>query len=422
MIFQRPLLAGDYLTFGLAAVCVFGTISILPATMSRSAWLAALIGGGLVVINLYACMPRVKNYIKLYTLRSSLIGIIFVFLIGVGCYATYHLKKDSADGRLLLWKISWQTFRQHPWTGVGKGHFAGAFGQTQAAYFASGEGTPEEEKIAGAPVYGFNEFLQIGVEHGLTGLLLFLIMTGGAIWTVACSKQTGTAGIAASLSACLVFACFSYPFSIPQLQKLFVALLFAAAYFSSDGFLTSDYRIWITRTLILIPLYPVLINQQNNPEWIKARRRWKEEQRYYEMKIYQGTVDNYRELYPLLKNNIEFLFEYGQCLSKTGQYEESNLILTEGIKRSADPMFHNIMGQNYQALKQYAKAEAAFFQALYRVPHRLLPRYFLTKLYWTSGDTLKARQMGEILLEKEPKIMSPAVKEMKEEITQLLNP
>ena len=99
------------------------------------------------------------------------------------------------------------------------------------------------------------------------------------------------------------------------------------------------------------------------------------------MQIFERTVDNYKKLYPLLKDQPAFLFEYGQCLSRTGQPETSNLILEEAARLSADPMIRNIMGKNYQTMKQYPQAESAFLKASRMVPNRLYPLYLLSKMY-----------------------------------------
>ena len=60
---------------------------------------------------------------------------------------------------------------------------------------------------------------------------------------------------------------------------------------------------------------------------------------------------------------------------------KSNEILEKGTHYSSDPMFFNIMGKNYQQLKQYDKAEYMFYQAIYRIPHKLYPYYLLMKMY-----------------------------------------
>ena len=48
----------------------------------------------------------------------------------------YVLKKDSADGRLLIWKISVLAMSDWPVLGVGLDHFCGTYGNTQAACFS----------------------------------------------------------------------------------------------------------------------------------------------------------------------------------------------------------------------------------------------------------------------------------------------
>ena len=137
------------------------------------------------------------------------------------------------------------------------------------------------------------------------------------------------------------------------------------------------------------------------------------------MEIYEGTVDNYRCLYrecPVLRQDPRFLFEYGQCLSKTGRYGESNSILFEGSRLSSDPMFWNIMGKNYQAMRAVEEAEACFRKAYDMVPNRLYPLYLLANLYFSTGEAEKGVAVAWQLLDQEPKVMSDAVREMKAEM------
>ena len=84
------------------------------------------------------------------------------------------MKKDSADGRRLMWKIAGRAIAENPWGGCGLGYFGGAFGKAQAAYFATEEATEQEEWVAGSPEYGFNEYLQLGVELGIVGSIFNL--------------------------------------------------------------------------------------------------------------------------------------------------------------------------------------------------------------------------------------------------------
>ena len=136
----------------LAAVVIgFLILCVLPATMSRSAWGAAMIGCVWVTYmhrdnrkwNILWC-----RYKKFYILSG--VGVFFIFVLGgVGIF---FLKPDSALGRLFMWKITCQAIAEYP-QGCDKG-FAFAYGEAQENYFARGHYAEWEERVAGSPEYG----------------------------------------------------------------------------------------------------------------------------------------------------------------------------------------------------------------------------------------------------------------------------
>ena len=393
----------------LAWINIFLTATILPATMSRAAWLAASVGTGIILIVHYKIIARLHRYIVLHRKQAGIYAVVvcsLLILIGAGIY---HLKKDSADGRLLMWKVTTRIIAQHPLTGVGHGNFAGAYGQAQAAYFANGNASPQEEYVAGSPEYAFNEFLQIAAEYGPGGLFLFVAIVIWAFRNAHISRQTGITG---SLAALLIFACFSYPLRVGQSEILFIILLVTAIVGPKKK------AVLLVSALLLLPY---VWNWENRQEKQKAVEQWKDEQSYYNMGIYEETADNYRKLYPQLQDEPKFLFELGHCLAKTGQYEESNRFLLEGGYKSSDPMFWNIMGKNYQALGRYHEAETCFTHAWHIVPNRLYPLYLLANLYFESNQSETGIAMARKVINKEPKVVSQATNEMKTEMKEKLN-
>jgi tetratricopeptide (TPR) repeat protein len=135
--------------------------------------------------------------------------------------------------------------------------------------------------------------------------------------------------------------------------------------------------------------------------------------------MYREAIEEYAEQYPYLQDDIKFLFNYAQSLSKSEQYNESNEILRRAMQISCDPMLYNIMGRNCQVLKQYEQAEQCFKKAANLVPNRLYPHYLLAKLYHETGQKDKMKTEINIVLTKPPKVESMAVEEMREELTQL---
>lgn len=401
-------------------------LSILPAGMSRSSWLAAVAGCGVVTAFYYRIRKQLKELGRKLGKKAwwvAGIGVVCLLLLFSGLYL---MKKDSADGRRLMWKIAGRAIAENPWGGCGLGYFGGAFGKAQAAYFATEEASEQEEWVAGSPEYGFNEYLQLGVELGIVGSILFLLAVGLAVRQLLYSSRPEKGAVLGGLTAFSVFACFSYPLSVIPLVIVFV-LFMALAGTLDDRKLPAEERkrtvgAWFVMGASLLMAGITWRLTQHKEEWKQAYIRWGEEQRYFSMDIFEETVDHYRDLYPFLKDQPKFLFEYGQCLSKTGQYEEGIRILTEGTRLSADPMFYNIMGKDAEALKNFGQAEACFKQASYMVPHRLYPLYLLAKMYFESGQPEKGRDMARQVIQKEPKVMSDAVKEMKAELEERLQP
>lgn len=394
----------------LAWGCLVVTLLLLPATMSRSAWLAA--GVGCMVVG---WKQGLRQYFREHIFRTrkkvvlgSVAGCICLCLLSAGAYV---LKKDSADGRLLIWKVSLLAMQEHPWQGVGLGHFSGAYAKAQAGWFASGKATAQEENVAGTPEYGFNEYLQTGVELGSIGLLFFLLLIGIALQGVLDSRRK--AGVAGGLVCWLVFAWFSYPLSVLPLAVAFVWLLALAGSSLKTG---PGRKQGDSVVVACVSLLLTVANVPRDARLRDAYAGWQEEKTYFNMQIYEGTADNYARLYPLLKEEPRFLFEYGQCLSKTGKYEESTRILQEATALSGDPMFYNIMGKNAHAMGHHAQAETYFRQAARILPNRLYPLYLLACLYLDTGQTEKGKETAQQVLQKEPKVMSDAVREMKEKL------
>ena len=131
--------------------------------------------------------------------------------------------------------------------------------------------------------------------------------------------------------------------------------------------------------------------------------------------MYSETVGMYEPLYPYLNDRIKFLFEYGRSLSQIEQPERSNEVLRHATQISCDPMLYNIMGKNYQAMREYDMAEANFRKAALIVPNRVYPHYLLMKMYIETGNKEKALESAETVLTKEPKVQSTAIREMREE-------
>lgn len=407
----------SYVRWIISTATVIAVLLILPATMSRASWLGALAGcfvaGGFFLSGKY----DFPFYFRKHKKRIIAISSVFVVLVLTGLSGMYHVKKDSADGRALIWKTTLSAIPNQP-LGVGLGNFAGAYGLEQAGYFASGKGSEQEKNVAGSPEYAFNELLQIGLELGIIGFALFITIIVSSLYQDYKRRQFPAI---ASITALLVFACMSYPFSVLPFP-IALAFLLAVCNTTFDENRQQKFN-YTNRNVSLagllfsgIIVFFCLFNRMPTYE---AYKKWNTVKLLFDMKQYERIEKDYAELYPYLNDQINFLFEYGQTLSNTGKYEASNRILTQATKISGDPMLYNIIGKNHQSLNNQYLAEQNFIQASFIVPHRIYPYYLLMKLYIESGNETKAKAVAEKILIMPPKIDSPAIREMKEEASKL---
>lgn len=384
------------------ACVTFGvTLVALVPTMSRAGWIGALVG----VMLLYRReIVAWGNTRRRWVIGGGIVGMIVVLML------FYLLKKDSANGRLFIWQNTVSAYWKTPLFGVGIDGFERAFAEAQHDYFEKEKVLEQDNRhveMAGVVESAFNEplalFLLLGAVGGvLTAMVLFFKL----------QRLTAYSCVAVAL---LVASFFSYTFYISSIAIVF---LFAVAQLPDRRVRGGRYV-----NVLMFGIMGIVVLFFDFREFGRreAYRKWKNNAVYYTWEDYQSVVEEYGKLYPVLKNDFKFLFEYGHSLHKVGRYEESNIMLKRGIRHSADPMFWNIAGNNYLALKQYDQGMTAYLRAYYTCPNRVYPLYLLTKLEAERGDTTMMNYYGRILLGKRPKVPSLAVDEMKFEIRKMLD-
>ena len=355
---------GIWKHLALVALVLMGVV--LPSGMSRSAWLAALVASGYVL-----AVHHWKAVCRYW--KAVLAGFLLLVVLGIGAY---HWKKESADGRLLMWKIAF-TEVIVPWNGVGWEYVAGAYGEGQERYFASGKGTEQEERVAGAPEYVFNEYLQVGLAWGMHTMFGIVFLVIVCLKWGHVSRQYGVCGGLMSLS---VFAFSSYPFQFMEFILAFLALLVACA---------MGYRKkWVGALALVLGIGIGAYLADNRPQ-----------------------------------KNARQMFEQAHALHKAGKWWASTELLKETMKVSSDAMVLNIIGKNFQAMGQPKVAEHWYVRSTHRLPNRIYPYYLLAKLYAEHPDVFPKEKMewaARMVQEKEPKVQSTAIRQMREEVKKLL--
>ena len=399
---------------------------VFPATLSRTAWIAAIAGCGLVLIFDTRIIVKLQVFRKQHQKRFALSLIILSIIIIGTLYGVYTLKKDSANGRLFMWKTTTLAIKDKPITGVGLGGFPASYAKAQIEYFKSEKASETEKLVAGSPEYAFNEYLRIFLEQGIVGGILFLLLTITIIRSGIKNGQTGAAGSFLALS---VFAFASYPFYLWEFLIMWVLLGTISvskkgkySLSSLDKSNTNKKRAIPAFLLLGVLITGSLICAKYQYAYYQVNKEWKKMRSLYTMKAYESIVDDYKPLYPKLNYNPKFVFEYAVALNATDQREKVDTVLSRGLQLSCDPMFYNVKGRNYHEMGEYDKAEIAYINSTHLLPERIYPYYLLTKLYADSENyqPQKMHQAAIAVLKKEPKVHSMAINEMRDKVRNIL--
>ncbi|MDE5944418.1 MAG: O-antigen ligase family protein [Rikenella sp.] len=177
-------------------------------TDSRAAWVGFCAG-------LFYFFFTKKCRYKLPMLIATLIGVI------ISCIFLYNYKKESADGRLLIWRVSADLIARRPVLGQGVGSFPERYMPAQGDYFAR---NPESRFTAVADQVSvpFNEWIGIVCEQGAVGGVLALLLLGAALGGRATEAQRQGRVLLVGIG---VFGLFSYPLTFPAFGVLLGAIL-----------------------------------------------------------------------------------------------------------------------------------------------------------------------------------------------------
>jgi len=370
---------------------------LLPATWSRAAILSAVICLGIIFWDQW------KRY------RWYVFGGLCLIFIGL-----YFLKQGSADGRSIIYMISFLSFCHAPVFGSGIGSFCHQYAE-EMANFSMQHPTfnfQSADVIDGA----FNSILQIGVEQGLVGVGFAVVLVVLMFARLEkCGKTLGQ-----GLLCLLIFSMFSYPFDQLPYAIIFVVI---AAYAGTSqkelSFSISRYQCLKKSLAPLSLLCFIVVTSVFSHQQIKERAKAEADYQMIAWINNTAFIDDYYNHLPLMIANEHFLFIFSKILAKDGRYNDSNAILRLGTRISNDPMFYVVQGNNYGEMGFYKEAESAYKKAFAMMPNRLYPLYQLMLLYEKEGDVDRVGQMARRVLAFKEKVSSSATKDMKKRAREL---
>ena len=363
----------------------------------------------LIVVSTVLLWQRVpaSNRLK----ATILFVIIVVSLVGL-----YFLKKDSANGRFLIWKCSWNLFLDKPIFGHGIGGFEAHYMDYQATYFRE---NPDSKYtiLADTVQHPFNEYIRIGVDYGIVGVLILL----GCIFFVAfCyknKKEENAFNQAALL--CLIsigtFSFFSYPFLYPFVwlmcfASIFIIILTYAEIFSFRFSILA--RKAICFLFLGFSVFALMRLHTNR----KAQKEWRRLSTRFVGKDSESLFQQYEDVYYVMKNDRYFLYNYAAVLYDGKAYQRSLMVANECRRAWADYDLELLIAENYVKQHKYEEAEKHFRLASEMCPNRFAPLYKMVLLYKDMQEEEKALNLARIIVEKPVKVPSQQIQWIKKQM------
>ena len=338
---------------------------------------------------------------------SLLAGLVALIL---GCY---WMKKDSADGRLLIWQSCINMVKDSPWIGHGLGSFEAHYMDYQAEYFRIHGQQNRYAMLADNVKHPFNEYMEILLNFGIIGLVILFAFIFLLIY---CYKLNPA--IEKRIAVCVLisigtFSLFSYPFTYPFTWIItFLSVLIMIKEPIKVFFAAS----WKKNVVCALVIGGSMIGIYKLVERIQAELEWGRISKLTLSDSYDATLPVYEKLEKVFVDNPYFLYNYAAVLLEKKQYDKSLEIALQCCKYWADYDLELILGENYQQLNKPKLAEKYYNSASMMCPSRFLPLYKLFHLYKMNGEKERSLAMAEAVVGKPMKIETVAIKRMKREM------
>jgi hypothetical protein len=357
----------------------------------------------------------VYQKIKFYFTKSTKIKILLIsfsiFLIIT--ISLFFYKKDSATGRLLIWKVTIGMIEEKPLFGWGEGGFRSQYMFLQA-YFFENHHSSSFEVLADNVVHPFNEYLLLTTEYGIVALSLLGIL----FFTILKLKEKKYFIYQLTILSILIFACFSYPLRYP-----FVWLILA---YSLAKLSEINYDVCYKRTINFSPslkvttVFFLFFLAYFSFRDMQFEYKWKEIAKLSFSGKTKAVIPSYEELHSHWNGNPFFLYNYGAELNHIKEYSKSIDILHECEKYYNDYDVQMLLADNYYNQDNFDKSERHYLLASNMCPNRFQPLYRMMKIYEDKGEAEEMVNMAKRITAKPIKIPSPTITKIKFEAKRIL--
>jgi len=424
LVFPIALIGSFIFQRGLKVYSIFTCLVLLVVVFfskGRTSWIAIIVSSSLIIgFNNY---QFIKN--KLSSIKTSYriaLGVFIISLAISSCLGLYHFKKDSADGRLLIWEISLKAFSEKPFLGHGFNSYQYAFNEAKYEFFSKENVDEKKIMLTGTTFTAFNEFIQILVEYGIIGLLLFVVLILITLNYILQIESKKMRILCLSLiCSFIVISSFSYPFRIVTIQFIFYIALALVASNVKNIRLPKKQAIIPSNYLLMCLVFFLLFINISYVQIINASLKWKNGHdillENQDTKGFHFFNDGNNKLFW----NPNFLFNYG-CNLLQFQKPDSAIIMLERTRLFRnDNSVYMMLGEAYETKGDYVKSLKCYEKASTLVPYLITPLFRQFQIYRNQNNNYKALVTASVITNIPIKIYNSDALKMKSEALLFIN-
>lgn len=336
-----------------------------------------------VILLIVRCRNSLQQIAKqrFYAVLAVFAAIVMVAAIG---HRLYDMKKASADGRLLVWKLSAAMVAERP-MGYGYGLFEKNYNLRQADYFANSESTVTERRNADFVMMPYNDYLEHAIEGGVPGMLFLLAFYVVIIRSAIRQRQWAATAV---ISAFAVMSLFNFVYT--SILPWMLVLCYAA--FVASKTETSPSRTQSVCFVALFMLLPVVCFSWGVFKMTIAQMKLRQ---LDEISKKGAVVDDSR--YAVIENAIgtseAFWTSRARNSMRAGRYTDALNSINHARFYSSSP---NLLAIAYKCFVHTGQSDAAMSQLdtlSHMIPQKTSVRKFLLRQGYTRHRMDKQSDM-----------------------------
>ena len=389
-----------------AAYATFLGVAVLAVLALKCR--TAYVGAAVMAAGWALCDSKMREWLTQLSLTTKMLGgIACLVIVSATCLFLYGIKKNSADGRVLVWKISAMMILERP-QGYGYGLFERNYNLGQAEYFSNGRPSENECQNAAAVSMAYNDYLEQGVEGGLPGMA-FLV----AFYTIMAVKaikrhMTGHAAVVSAFAAMSLFN-FIYTAIQPWMMLLcYSADIMACSHERAES--QGKLRQATTASVCVLACALLFCNLRLAYSQIKLNN--------IAETMGKGKNADARELEAIGRDigTSELYWRIkGRALAKAEKHEEAAECFRKALDYTSSPGVMFGLYANYAMAGKPEKGLGYLVTMANMIPSNLHSRIYIMRHYHKQGDRSNALAMAKEITQIPLKVMSEEALAMQNE-------